>query len=152
MGCRSAYLSGLEKGERNPTVVTLWHLAKALGVRFRRQHAANNVGRQSATSPLRTPSSVRRGAAQRFQRSTRSFFLSGRTCQNASTRSCDDFRGIPIHIGHIGSVSDRARAEIKAFFIGVNRAPSWVFGSGRPLDCFLKCNKHEPVADEIVGK
>ncbi|HZP75845.1 MAG TPA: helix-turn-helix transcriptional regulator [Pseudolabrys sp.] len=26
-----AYISGLELGQRNPTVVTLWHLAKALG-------------------------------------------------------------------------------------------------------------------------
>lgn len=27
-----AYVSGLERGERNPTVVTLWHIAKILDV------------------------------------------------------------------------------------------------------------------------
>jgi hypothetical protein len=33
MGVDRAYISGLETGERNPTIVTLWHLAQALGVR-----------------------------------------------------------------------------------------------------------------------
>jgi len=32
MGVDRAYISGLELGHRNPTVVTLWHLAQALGV------------------------------------------------------------------------------------------------------------------------
>lgn len=32
MGVDRAYVSGLERGERNPTVVTLWHVAQALGV------------------------------------------------------------------------------------------------------------------------
>lgn len=31
-----AYISGLERGRRNPTVVTLWHLAHALGADFHR--------------------------------------------------------------------------------------------------------------------
>ena len=35
MGIDRAYVSGLELGQRNPTVVTLWHLAKALGVAMR---------------------------------------------------------------------------------------------------------------------
>lgn len=35
MGVDRSYVSGLELGNRNPTVVTLWHLAKALGVRMR---------------------------------------------------------------------------------------------------------------------
>lgn len=30
-----AYVSGLEKGTRNPTVVTLWHISKALDVEIR---------------------------------------------------------------------------------------------------------------------
>jgi transcriptional regulator with XRE-family HTH domain len=30
-----AYISGLELGQRNPTIVTLWHVAKALGVKVR---------------------------------------------------------------------------------------------------------------------
>jgi transcriptional regulator with XRE-family HTH domain len=31
MGVDRAYVSGLELGQRNPTIVTLWHLSKALG-------------------------------------------------------------------------------------------------------------------------
>ncbi len=34
MGVDRAYVSGLELGQRNPTVVTLWHITKALGVKF----------------------------------------------------------------------------------------------------------------------
>lgn len=32
MGVDRAYVSGLEGGARNPTVLTLWHTALALGV------------------------------------------------------------------------------------------------------------------------
>ena len=32
MGVDRAYVSGLELGQRNPTVVTLWHAAQALGI------------------------------------------------------------------------------------------------------------------------
>ena len=32
MGVDRAYVSGLELGQRNPTIVTLWHIAEALGV------------------------------------------------------------------------------------------------------------------------
>lgn len=35
MGVDRAYVSGLELGERNPTVITLWHVAQALGVKLR---------------------------------------------------------------------------------------------------------------------
>jgi transcriptional regulator with XRE-family HTH domain len=35
MGVDRAYVSGLELGQRNPTVVTLWHIAEALGVKLR---------------------------------------------------------------------------------------------------------------------
>jgi transcriptional regulator with XRE-family HTH domain len=35
MGVDRAYVSGLELGQRNPTVVTLWHIGKALGVKLR---------------------------------------------------------------------------------------------------------------------
>jgi transcriptional regulator with XRE-family HTH domain len=35
MGVDRAYVSGLELGQRNPTIVTLWHIAKALGVKLR---------------------------------------------------------------------------------------------------------------------
>jgi transcriptional regulator with XRE-family HTH domain len=34
MGVDRAYVSGLELGQRNPTVVTLWHITKALGVKL----------------------------------------------------------------------------------------------------------------------
>ena len=32
MGVDRAYVSGLELGQRNPTIVTLWHVAQALGL------------------------------------------------------------------------------------------------------------------------
>jgi transcriptional regulator with XRE-family HTH domain len=32
MGVDRAYVSGLELGQRNPTIVTLWHITKALEV------------------------------------------------------------------------------------------------------------------------
>jgi transcriptional regulator with XRE-family HTH domain len=35
MGVDRAYVSGLELGQRNPTIVTLWHIGKALGVKVR---------------------------------------------------------------------------------------------------------------------
>jgi transcriptional regulator with XRE-family HTH domain len=34
MGVDRAYVSGLELGQRNPTILTLWHIAKALGVKL----------------------------------------------------------------------------------------------------------------------
>lgn len=35
MGCDRSYISGLEQGKRNPSVVTLWHAARALHVDVR---------------------------------------------------------------------------------------------------------------------
>jgi len=35
LGVDRAYVSGLEKGSRNPTVVTIWHISKALDVDMR---------------------------------------------------------------------------------------------------------------------
>jgi transcriptional regulator with XRE-family HTH domain len=35
LGIDRAYVSGLELGQRNPTVVTLWHVSQALGVMLR---------------------------------------------------------------------------------------------------------------------
>jgi transcriptional regulator with XRE-family HTH domain len=35
MGVDRAYVSGLELGRRNPTVLTLWQVAEALGVKLR---------------------------------------------------------------------------------------------------------------------
>jgi transcriptional regulator with XRE-family HTH domain len=34
MGVDRAYVSGLELGQRNPTIVTLWHVGQALGVKL----------------------------------------------------------------------------------------------------------------------
>jgi transcriptional regulator with XRE-family HTH domain len=34
LGVDRAYVSGLELGQRNPTIVTLWHITKALGVKL----------------------------------------------------------------------------------------------------------------------
>jgi transcriptional regulator with XRE-family HTH domain len=34
MGVDRSYVSGLEQGQRNPTIVTLWHTAKALGAKI----------------------------------------------------------------------------------------------------------------------
>jgi transcriptional regulator with XRE-family HTH domain len=34
MGVDRAYVSSLELGQRNPTVVTLWHISRALGVKL----------------------------------------------------------------------------------------------------------------------
>jgi transcriptional regulator with XRE-family HTH domain len=34
LGIDRAYVSGLELGQRNPTVVTLWHVSQALGVKL----------------------------------------------------------------------------------------------------------------------
>jgi transcriptional regulator with XRE-family HTH domain len=34
MGVDRAYVSGLERGDRNPTILTLWHVAEALGTRI----------------------------------------------------------------------------------------------------------------------
>ena len=31
MGVDRGYISGLELGQRNPTIITLWHAAQALG-------------------------------------------------------------------------------------------------------------------------
>jgi transcriptional regulator with XRE-family HTH domain len=35
VGVDRAYISGLELGRRNPTIITLWHIAKALRVKMR---------------------------------------------------------------------------------------------------------------------
>ena len=35
MGVDRAYVSGLEQGQRNPTVISLWHVAQALEVSIR---------------------------------------------------------------------------------------------------------------------
>jgi transcriptional regulator with XRE-family HTH domain len=34
MGVDRAYISGLELGQRNATIVSLWHLSQALGVKI----------------------------------------------------------------------------------------------------------------------
>lgn len=46
MGVDRAYVSGLELGRRNPTVVTLWHISIALGVRVDALLRDQAVGRR----------------------------------------------------------------------------------------------------------
>jgi transcriptional regulator with XRE-family HTH domain len=36
MGVDRAYVSALELGGRNPTIITLWHVSRALGVKIAR--------------------------------------------------------------------------------------------------------------------
>jgi transcriptional regulator with XRE-family HTH domain len=36
MGVDRGYVSGLEQGQRNPTVLTLWHASQALAVEVHR--------------------------------------------------------------------------------------------------------------------
>ncbi len=55
MGVDRAYVSGLELGQRNPTVITLWHLAQALEV-----HLTDLVGiparsRSGRSRPTKRP-------------------------------------------------------------------------------------------------
>jgi ribosome-binding protein aMBF1 (putative translation factor) len=47
MGVDRAYVSGLELGQRNPTIVTLWHIAKALGVKLRLFFNEGKPGRRT---------------------------------------------------------------------------------------------------------
>lgn len=53
-----AYVSGLELGQRNPTVVTLWHVALALGVKpyqlLEKGASAPNTGRKRVQPRRRT--------------------------------------------------------------------------------------------------
>lgn len=48
MGVDRAYVSGLELGQRNPTVVTLWHVAQALGAKL---HAFFEEGKKPRQRP-----------------------------------------------------------------------------------------------------
>jgi len=46
MGVDRAYVSGLELGQRNPTVVTLWHITKALGIKLQALFVEERVRRR----------------------------------------------------------------------------------------------------------
>ena len=48
MGVDRAYVSGLELGQRNPTVLTLWHISKALGVGLKAFFDGEKKRRQAA--------------------------------------------------------------------------------------------------------
>jgi transcriptional regulator with XRE-family HTH domain len=50
-GFTQQYISGLERGRRNPTVVTLYHLASALGVSHVELVTPDNEARQDAANP-----------------------------------------------------------------------------------------------------
>jgi transcriptional regulator with XRE-family HTH domain len=50
-GFTQQYISGLERGRRNPTVVTLYHLASALGVSHVELVTPDNEARQDLANP-----------------------------------------------------------------------------------------------------
>ena len=43
MGIDRAYVSSLELGQRNPTIVTLWHVSRALDVPFKSLFGGRNA-------------------------------------------------------------------------------------------------------------
>ena len=47
MGVDRGYVSGLELGQRNPTILTLWHITKALGVKLQAFFDEENQRRRS---------------------------------------------------------------------------------------------------------
>jgi transcriptional regulator with XRE-family HTH domain len=47
MGVDRAYVSGLELGQRNPTVLTLWHIAQALEVKLQQLFIDDGKGRRA---------------------------------------------------------------------------------------------------------
>lgn len=50
MGVDRAYVSGLELGQRNPTIITLWHAAEALNVPVARLLEASTEKAPQVTS------------------------------------------------------------------------------------------------------
>lgn len=46
VGVDRGYVSGLELGQRNPTVITLWHVAQALGVKVQALFAEEKARRK----------------------------------------------------------------------------------------------------------
>src|SRR4029077_7402266 len=65
-GVTQQYVSGLERGRRNPTVVTLYHLATALGVSpVELGMPDNEAPRESARAPKRK-SRKKKSAAQKM--------------------------------------------------------------------------------------
>jgi len=58
MGVEQGYVGRLEAGERNPTIVTIWHVAEALGVRpaalfrARVQSSKATAKRQKSRKPI----------------------------------------------------------------------------------------------------
>ncbi len=55
MGVDRAYVSSLEGGRRNPTVLTAWHAAQALGVKLQALFEEDEELRPPATERKRAP-------------------------------------------------------------------------------------------------
>ncbi|WP_338021833.1 helix-turn-helix transcriptional regulator [Aquabacter cavernae] len=55
MGVDRAYISSLEAGRRNPTVVTVWHAAEALGVSIKALFEEDEDARPPLTERKRAP-------------------------------------------------------------------------------------------------
>ena len=58
-GVTQQYVSGLERGERNPTVVTLYHLATALGVSAVDLVTPDDQARQESAKPPKRKSLIK---------------------------------------------------------------------------------------------
>lgn len=56
MGVDRAYISSLELGARNPTAITLWHTATALGVKV------SQLLEETADSPMTAPPTKKRAS------------------------------------------------------------------------------------------
>jgi len=66
MGVDRAYVSGLEVGARNPTIVTLWHMATALGIKVAQLLEEPDGTVEAAGSPrTRARKSLRRRSSDR---------------------------------------------------------------------------------------
>ncbi len=52
-GFTQQYVSGLERGRRNPTIVTLYHLASALGVSHVELVAPDDEARRDVAKPAK---------------------------------------------------------------------------------------------------
>ena len=55
MGVDRAYVSGLELGRRNSTILSLWHLAQALGVKVGALFKEAGPGRRPGPAVARRP-------------------------------------------------------------------------------------------------
>jgi transcriptional regulator with XRE-family HTH domain len=94
MGVDRAYVSGLELGQRNPTIVTLWHIAKALGA------SSGNFSRRREELGAPTVRSPRLALVSLSQRESPRTGLAGKvtgwSTANKAVHACG--RPFPCHL------------------------------------------------------